>query len=269
MVRLHRTPFTTILRNMFEVLEAHHARFAFPVVAAVARMRPELIREILEAGHEVASHGYNHVRYPQMSPEKRKRDLALSLQSLRRLGATVKGFRAPYDNYTDDMPEMLSVSGLAWDGGFGYRPEHRDKSEPFKVSITGGQTGTTFIPLSVWSDDLMIDTLGWRPGQVTKQLGREVQRAAEHGGVLMFDLHPIRIGQREYVGCLDATLELAMHLGAWCPTPAEAVEYWNKHRRWKSDSSFCLLLTGDIDNWTFADYVRRTLWQRALSQNQT
>jgi len=52
-------------------------------------------------------------------------------------------------------------------------------------------------------------------------------------------------------------------LGAWCTTPEKAVKYWNTHSKWKSDSKFCLLLTGDIDNWVFSDYLRRVLWNRS------
>ena len=77
----------------------------------------------------------------------------------------------------------------------------------------------------------------------------------------MFDLHPIRIGQPEYVQCLRETAEFARGRGAWIPTPYEAVTYWNKHKKWKGDAKFCLLLTGDIDNWVFSDYLRRQIWR--------
>ena len=108
----------------------------------------------------------------------------------------------------------------------------------------------------------MIDGRGWGPDLVTKALNAEVLRASKTNGVIMFDLHPIRMGQKQYAGCLHDVVEYAQGLGAWCTTPTEAVTYWKQHGKWKSDANFCLLLTGDIDNWVFADYLRRVLWRR-------
>ncbi len=262
MLKLHRTAFNTILDNMFATLDEVNGRFTFPTIAAIAKMKPELVQMIAREGHEVASHGYNHVRYPTISAQARKEDLLLSLQVFNNLGIKVSGFRAPYDNYTDDMPELLEKTNLIWDGGFGFRPEHREKTHFFRVVIKGHESNVTFIPLNMWSDDYMIDRRGMEPKTISKVLKREVTRIAPTEGVIMFDLHPIRMGQRKYVGCIKEVIEYANSIGAWCTTPTEAVKYWNAHSRWKGDSKFCLLLTGDIDNWVFSDYLRRVLWRR-------
>ena len=55
MLKLHRTPFNTILQNMFTVLEETNGRFTFPTIAGIAKMKPELVKEIVKEGHEVAS----------------------------------------------------------------------------------------------------------------------------------------------------------------------------------------------------------------------
>ncbi|MFW9767410.1 MAG: polysaccharide deacetylase family protein, partial [Candidatus Thorarchaeota archaeon] len=259
MMKLHRTPFQTILHNMFAVLEEVDGRFAFPTIAAVAKMKPDLVKMIVDEGHEVASHGYNHVRYPTLTSAERERDLKLSLQVFKKMGIEVNGFRAPYDNYTDDMPELIEQTVLIWDGGFGYRAEHREKTHFFHADISGQKSRVTYIPLNIQSDDRLIDSMGLNPQEVTKTLNAEVSNAAKTNGIIMFDLHPIRMGQPDYVGCLRDVTQHAIGLGAWCTTPTEAVKYWNTHGRWKGDSTFCLLLTGDIDNWVFSDYLRRVL----------
>jgi len=264
MMRLHSTPFKTILRNIFEALEEVDGKFAFPTIAAVAKMRPELVHEIIKEGHEVASHGYNHVRYPTLSEKGRENDFALSLQTFQKLGIKIEGFRAPYDRYTPDMPAMLEKYNLVWDGGFGYQAEHREKTHFFQADLDGTPSNITYIPLNIWSDDLMIDKRGMGSQAVTKTLNKAVSEASKKGGVIMFDLHPIRMGQPEFVTCLREVTEHAQGLGAWCPTPSDAVKYWKTHKKWKGDSTFCLLLTGDIDNWVFSDYLRRVIWKRQL-----
>jgi len=262
MLKLHQTSFKTILDNMFGVLEEVDGRFTFPTIAAISIMEPELVRSIEEEGHEVASHGYNHVRYPTISAKDREKDLLLSLHVFRKLGVKITGFRAPYDNYTDDMPELLEKTDLVWDGGFGFRQEHREKTYFFHTNFNGQKSRVTYIPLNRLSDDYMIDNKRMTPAEISKVLKSEVSKTASTGGVIMFDLHPIRIGQKKYIGCLKDVIEHSNSIGGWCTTPTEAVEYWNTHSKWKSDSKFCLLLTGDIDNWVFADYLRRVLWKR-------
>ncbi|MHA1959310.1 MAG: polysaccharide deacetylase family protein [Candidatus Thorarchaeota archaeon] len=262
MFKRHRTPFETILANIFEALDSGDGQFAFPTVAAVAKMRPEFVKEIVKEGCEVASHGFNHVRYPTLTADERFEDLTRSITTFKQLGIQIDGFRAPYDNYTDDMPAMIEKQPLVWDGGFGYRSEHREKDYFFHVDLDGHSSKVTYIPLSVWSDDLMIDRMGMGPEALSGQLKLEVERTSQNGTMIMFDLHPIRIGQPEYAVCLSDVLDHANSLGGWCPTPIEAVEYWNKHGRWKGDAIFCLLLTGDIDNWVFSDYLRRVIWKR-------
>jgi peptidoglycan/xylan/chitin deacetylase (PgdA/CDA1 family) len=247
---------------MFEVLDETSGRFAFPTIAAVAKMKPELVKEIVNEGHEVASHGLNHVRYTTLSAQARRNDLMSSLQVFKKMGIEITGFRAPYDRYTDDMPAMLEHTDLVWDGGFGFRAEHREKTHFFHEDIDGQESKVTYIPLNIWSDDYMIDRKGMGPDTVSKVLMREVTNAEPTGGVIMFDLHPIRMGQEKYVGCLKQIVDHANSLDAWCTTPTEAVKYWNTHKKWKSDCKFCLLLTGDIDNWVFSDYLRRILWRR-------
>lgn len=264
MMRLHRLPFKTILRNMFEALDEVDGKFAFPTIAAVAKMRPELVREIVKEGHEVASHGYNHVRYPSLSAKGREDDFALSLQTFRKLGIKIEGFRAPYDRYTPDMPAMLEKYKLVWDGGYGYQTEHREKTHFFQVDLDGTPSDITYIPLNIWSDDLMIDKRGMGSQAVTKIVNQTITETSKTGGVIMFDLHPIRMGQPEFAVCLREITEHAQGLGAWCSTPGDAVKYWNSHKKWKGDSSFCLLLTGDIDNWVFSDYLRRMIWKKQL-----
>jgi peptidoglycan/xylan/chitin deacetylase (PgdA/CDA1 family) len=261
MMKLHRTPFKTILRNMFEVLDETSGRFAFPTIAGIAKMRPELVREIVNEGHEVASHGLNHIRYTTLSAQARRNDLLSSLQVFKEIGVEITGFRAPYDRYTDDMPALLEQTDLIWDGGFGFRAEHREKTHFFHEDIDGQESRVTYIPLNIWSDDYMIDRKGMGPDIVSKVLKKEVTKAATTGGVIMFDLHPIRMGQEKYVGCLKDLMEHSNSLDGWCATPTEAVKYWKTHGKWKSDGKFCLLLTGDIDNWVFSDYLRRLLWR--------
>lgn len=62
----------------------------------VAERHPALIRRIVDAGHELASHGYAHDRVTGFTPEQFRADLRRSRAILEDAGGTpVKGYRAP------------------------------------------------------------------------------------------------------------------------------------------------------------------------------
>jgi len=262
MYNLHRTPLETLLINLLTVLDEHDGRFTFPTVASVAAMHQDEIRSIVREGHEIASHGYNHLRYPKISKRKREHDLASSLSTYKKMRVPITGFRAPYNSYTEDLPQLLDKYKLSWDGGYGRSPEYRERKHFFTILNGNKESRVLFIPLNFWTDDRMIDKMKMKKNSVTERLKTEITKRAETGGVIMFDLHPIRIGQPAFVDCIGEALDFANSLGAWSTTPTEAIKYWRTHKKWKGDASFCLLLTGDIDCWTFSDYLRRIDWTK-------
>jgi polysaccharide deacetylase family protein (PEP-CTERM system associated) len=62
----------------------------------VAERHPALMRRIAEAGHEVASHGWDHKRVFTLSPEEFRADLARARKAIEEAcGVTPRGYRAP------------------------------------------------------------------------------------------------------------------------------------------------------------------------------
>ena len=128
----------------------------------------------------------------------------------------------------------------------------------FKQTLSNGKESSYMcIPLSIWSDDYMIDYLSYSAKQIAQKLIITTRKAKIQAGVAMFDLHPVRIGQNNYISSVEATLDFCRKNDIWVPNVSEAVEYWSKHKKWKGDATACCLLTGDIDNFTFWDYLRR------------
>lgn len=71
-------------------------RATFFVVGEVARRYPQLIGEIIEAGHELACHGDVHLQLDKLSPRQFRADLQHNLAALENAGGKgIEGFRAP------------------------------------------------------------------------------------------------------------------------------------------------------------------------------
>ncbi len=259
MFRFHLTPFHLLLRRIFTVLEENDVSMTFPLVSSTAARHPNLV-DFLKSykDHEIAIHGFKHVRYQFLTKEEQEKEISLSVKIFHELKIPYHGFRAPYNNYTEDTAIILEQHGFEWDGGLGFHPEHRHKTHFFRWKLPSGQLSSyTCIPLCEWSDDRMIDGRGFSPRTISKVLVTYLRKAVKRGGVVMYDLHPIRIGQKKYIQCLSDLIEEARRLDVWVPTVHEAVTYWNRHGKWKGDARACCLITGDIDNFTFFDYFGR------------
>lgn len=86
-------------RNTERVLalfDRHGVRGTFFTLAWVAERYPRLIRRIVDAGHELASHGCVHQRVTALSPPEFREDVRRSKAILEETGGVVvQGYRAP------------------------------------------------------------------------------------------------------------------------------------------------------------------------------
>ncbi len=93
--RFERTVERGTLRTL-ELLEEHDAQATFFVLGSVAEELPELIRGLVEAGHEVASKGFYHRDIGQMAPEEFRDDLSRASTAIESAtGLRVAGYRVP------------------------------------------------------------------------------------------------------------------------------------------------------------------------------
>lgn len=82
-------------RTVLELLAENNVRGTFFILGWVAERHPDLVREIQSAGHEIASHGYNHRLIYEMTPREFREDVRKSKIILEDIaGVSVKGFRA-------------------------------------------------------------------------------------------------------------------------------------------------------------------------------
>jgi polysaccharide deacetylase family protein (PEP-CTERM system associated) len=85
-------------RNVDTVLrlfDRHRARATFFLLGWIAERYPAMVRRIAGQGHEIASHGYSHVRSTQQTPEEFRLDVTRTKALLEDVaGCEVNGFRA-------------------------------------------------------------------------------------------------------------------------------------------------------------------------------
>jgi len=81
--------------RILALFAAHGIYATFFMLGCVAQRYPELTRRIVEQGHELASHGYHHVRVTQQRPEQFREDVVRTKKLLEDIaGCAVNGYRA-------------------------------------------------------------------------------------------------------------------------------------------------------------------------------
>ena len=81
---------------ILELFAAHGARATFFTLGWVAERHPAMVRRIVAAGHELASHGFAHGRAHDQQPDEFLDDIRRAKSLLEDLsGHEVRGYRAP------------------------------------------------------------------------------------------------------------------------------------------------------------------------------
>jgi polysaccharide deacetylase family protein (PEP-CTERM system associated) len=109
----------TATRRLLELLAKHNSHGTFFVVGQIAKSQPRLVRDIHEAGHEIASHSWSHQRVHRFTPAAFADDLHRSKDALEQAaGVEVHGFRAPtfsIDRQTGWAIDVLADAGFIYD----------------------------------------------------------------------------------------------------------------------------------------------------------
>ena len=144
---------TYCLLDLFDEVKV---KATFFILGWLAERIPSLVREIHSRGHEVASHGYNHILCSQQSLKDLGQDLVKSKKLLEDIvGFPVLGYRAPSFSISDETLKVVEACEYLYDSSFNsFRinrrygqltvpphgekgiplPLHREKGIPLKIS---------------------------------------------------------------------------------------------------------------------------------------
>jgi polysaccharide deacetylase family protein (PEP-CTERM system associated) len=104
--------------GLLDLCDAHGARGTFFVLGTVAQRYPRLVRTIVERGHEIAAHGWDHTLVDALGPTKFREDVRRTKRMLEQAaGQPVWGYRAPNYSIRRDTPWAFST---LWEEGYAY-----------------------------------------------------------------------------------------------------------------------------------------------------
>jgi peptidoglycan/xylan/chitin deacetylase (PgdA/CDA1 family) len=111
-----RGAFIRPLKSILNLFETYGVNSTFFVQGEVAQVFPEVVEEIYNLGHEVASHGYFHVDLTKI-PLSMLEAMERKSQSIlaRITGEAPIGFRAPFARINPGVVALLSGIGYVYD----------------------------------------------------------------------------------------------------------------------------------------------------------
>lgn len=106
----------TGIERLLEIFQKHNVKSTFFVVARHAQSRKALLRQIMESGHEIASHGMTHASLKHSSAATIDSEVKGSKAMLEdELGIQIQGFRSPACQMNAHIAEAIATSGYRYD----------------------------------------------------------------------------------------------------------------------------------------------------------
>ncbi|WP_083250704.1 XrtA system polysaccharide deacetylase [Acidihalobacter aeolianus] len=148
----------TNIDRILDIFETRDVRATFFTLGWIAERAPQMVRRIVDAGHEIASHGMEHHRVTTFDATAFQADVSRSKAILEDIaGKAVLGYRAP--SYSIGRDNLWALDVLA-DVGFIYSSsiypiahDHYGMPEAPRFAFNPRQHGVLEIPVSTfrWS----------------------------------------------------------------------------------------------------------------------
>ena len=105
---------TKSLEWILDSNKEHGSEYTFFFVAKNIGKRLDLVDRIIDEGHEVASHGFNHVLLDRVGDDELRREFGLALDVFNDYGIRVSGFRPPHLSVNESVLDAAKKAGFRY-----------------------------------------------------------------------------------------------------------------------------------------------------------
>jgi len=221
------------VRKLLELLGRHEVKATFFITGWSVEAYPAVCEAILADGHEIAHHGYLHLRPDIIGEAGRVEEMDRALDAMKRvLGVVPVGYRAPWGESCIEQLELLQARGLR------YSSSWRDDIRPYRHVLPSG-AGPIEIPVNYSFDDWLYGLThrtSPRPlfdrNHVLSIWKDEFDQTREWGGVTTMVLHPQVSGRPMRIRILDDFLRHARQTGdVWIATGEQIASHYEACER--------------------------------------
>jgi peptidoglycan-N-acetylglucosamine deacetylase len=228
--------------RLLALLKKHGIKSTWFIPGHTIESFPRACEKVVEAGHEIAHHGWTHRPPASLTREQEDGELARANESIKKLtGRYARGYRSPSWDLSPHSVELFLKHGFAYDSslmGDDYTPYYArtgDVIELEKPARFGRETRLVEMPIHWATDDaphfefIRTDTVN-RQGLMNASLVGEnwindflYMRRTVDWGVLTYTCHPYVIGRGARMMMLENVIKTVAKNGAVFMTMEETV----------------------------------------------
>lgn len=218
------------INRILEALDRFQVKATFFAPGIFAETYPEQLKEIAEAGHEIALHGYRHEDFGGLSKEQQQSALNQGAKAIEQtIGRMPVGFRLPEGGCTEETLTLIQQAGFLYDNSF------FDHDIPYRIPGSGAYADMIEIPTR-WE---LIDFpyLAWGDSfpagnariaiydDVLDNWLRELNADYDMGYCYVLSLTPQTIGSPGRMFMVNTVLEQIKRKNIWLATGEEIARY--------------------------------------------
>lgn len=136
--------------RILSLLKKHDIPGTFFTCGWVAEKYPELTRELIDNGHEIAAHGYLHEYLDKTSIDEEKEIFNRADRALKEISEDIKGFRAPYWKLSPNTLELVKETGYIFDSSL------FNDDRPYILPLPNSVNALVEFPVEWFLDDWII-----------------------------------------------------------------------------------------------------------------
>lgn len=219
------------MRHILELLDLYEIKASFYVPGRTAELHPDVVREIVDRGHDVGHHGYMHERPDGLSDAQEERVLVKGIEVLEGiLGRKPVAYRSPAWELKPSSPALLLRYGFKYDSSLmGY-------DIPYWITTSDGDL--LELPVSWRNDDwpqfgfVSVPPVGSgisAPSKGLEVFTQEFEGLYARGGFFNMTMHPFLAGRPSGLIVLE---KLIRHLRGfprvWWARLSEVAEYCSR-----------------------------------------
>jgi len=214
--------------RLIELFDVHGVKATIFTPGRICELYPEALRAVVESGHEIADHMWEH-RVPK-EPALEEDHLAKTVNALERIAG-----RRPVGTRSSHSAALLRQYG------FIYRSERSADQRPYYEYDEGGGNRLLNLPMHYVIDDAMYFNFNWLGTDASAQRIADPERVGDIwwaafrqqynvGGYLNVCMHPFQSGRALRIAMLDRLIGKMKTLpGVWFPTCEQVARHCIDH----------------------------------------
>ena len=240
-----------VIPRLVALLERYGIKATFFTPGHTIDSTPAAVTPYVEAGHELAHHGWTHRLPVTLSREEEEEEIVRGNESIKRISSqTARGYRSPAWDLSPHSIDLLLKHGIRYDSSLMgndydcYYARQGDVAELMKPLVRGRETALIEMPISWSLDDYpAFEYMRLPNGSVQQGLMNAtavlenfvddftyMTRVCDYG-ILTYTFHPHVIGRGHRMMMLERLIQRLIEGGAVFMTMEDTMQDWLARRQ--------------------------------------